>query len=1047
MKSLLLLTCFHFVSMSSAISTTDIDHFVATLDRPQLLAFLGVEDKAIQIGDNDAIRPISASSVNPVVIYKADVPFLGKIHAGCCAGAIVRRFKNATVGVPCFSQELDDGSKFCCVCDEVWAEQDDRGFFKMDWESMPKAAEFYAPAKTGVLWKLPFMQGMKDYYSDEIQIVKDMFEGTELELHRDWPNAEFQEVARDLLIKSGVMHRDADKSKNPYRRDAWEHDELSEYLREMLSLWLRIRSIIDEDEMSTKLKALHRTAKSIGMAAMWRVQREHRRVPILIGTLVPADIMLAAFRSALECFKVVIHNISCERVEDALEPPEFDWGDNVEVCREWAANIKLLNRPARKAAPKYSTQKPVSTPKKKKTNNSSPTRSPSQVRAWYAAKNTTRPGAYVYKDVAESYNRDNAGSIKKCSSLAEVRQWLQMSAPRIYYEKELCKSTTHTTSAEFFAVKGGSEPGVYTTMAKAVQAKQHGGGTFAVFTSEADARAFAQQKQVFVVWAGREVGIMDKGRCIAATQRLEGAKMRGPMAEDAARDLWGSLQAGSEVISEEKNVSKSTKKKKKKHFYYAVALGRVPGVYDTWKEAEKQVKNVRPNLHSKFETKAEAQKFVDKHGSKSNGGTTPASHSADNASATGAAASSSPEADKDESQSQGVAQLEIETPSIEELEKAEYEKKVRVFACHTGVGKARIALSFEKAIQGVKDAAVQVVNSESTLLDNLAVAEVRLRASGKRESIADRLAAARARAGAKSHASTGSVAAASPSVTSTSGSYGSGMLVNRSAHGRAKETQLIQYYFIDHPAPIEVKHGSAVPFAHELDDDIDLPNTKAIFNTAGQVKDLTITDFFRAKEKAISSWPLMDFQEFMRICRKAQRMCQASTKSAAVVNAAALGELMDICLMVHRQYGLMNTLGPDEQRFKARMHLHLQHACQSRVLYASAIAMTVFEAATDPFVARLPNAKSDHSRVKKSPFAEPHRSDGTKPMSGCYLCTATDHFCNNREFHPLVNGKHKPVSDEMKEAIIKRIESSDLTSALKVSEKKRVRRYWSQHGL
>ena len=49
--------------MSSEISTTKIDNLVATLDRPQLLAFLGVEDKLIQIGDNDAIRAISASIV------------------------------------------------------------------------------------------------------------------------------------------------------------------------------------------------------------------------------------------------------------------------------------------------------------------------------------------------------------------------------------------------------------------------------------------------------------------------------------------------------------------------------------------------------------------------------------------------------------------------------------------------------------------------------------------------------------------------------------------------------------------------------------------------------------------------------------------------------------------------------------------------------------------------------------------------------------------------------------------------------------------------
>ena len=195
----------------------------------------------------------------------------------------------------------------------------------------------------------------------------------------------------------------------------------------MLSCWLRIRSIIEADEFSTKIKTLHRTAKSVGMTAMWRVQREHRRVPILLGPIVPADIMLSAFRSACSCFKVVMHNLSCESVEDHLEPPDFDWGDSVEMFREWAANIKLLRRPSRKAAPRYVPQHPA-TPakssghKQTQRTSSAPPSSPFQVHMWYAAKDTSRPGGYVYKDVAESYNHNNLGSIKQFSSLAAARK-------------------------------------------------------------------------------------------------------------------------------------------------------------------------------------------------------------------------------------------------------------------------------------------------------------------------------------------------------------------------------------------------------------------------------------------------------------------------------------------------------------------------------------------------------------------------------------------------------------------------------------------------
>lgn len=291
--------------------------------------------------------------------------------------------------------------------------------------------------------------------------------------------------------------------------------------------------------------------------------------------------MLSAFRHTISPFKVVMHNITCARVEDALKVPDFDWGDNVELLREWASSIKLLNRPTRKSAPKYLQPQPATPAKKNRPASTGLPISPSQVGTWYAAKNTSRPGAYLYKDVPESYNRDNKGTIKQFSSLAAVRKWLQMPAPRTYTETECFKDATDESVAEeFFAVKGGSNAGVYRTMAKAIKAKETGGGTFAVFTVEADAKAYARQRQVFVVWAGRTVGIMSKRQCITATQRLDSATMRGPMAEDAAQELWSSLQAGVQVINESALSPKANNNKKKKRYCYAVAVGKVPGVYE-----------------------------------------------------------------------------------------------------------------------------------------------------------------------------------------------------------------------------------------------------------------------------------------------------------------------------------------------------------------------------------------------------------------------------------------------------------------------------------
>ena len=147
--------------------------------------------------------------------------------------------------------------------------------------------------------------------------------------------------------------------------------------------------------------------------------------------------------------------------------------------------------------------------------------------------------------------------------------------------------------------------------------------------------------------------------------------------------------------------------------------------YDDWRETERQVKGVRSNCYAKFATKREAQAFVDSGGKKTRAPSPMPSKtgSATTYSSTGSAATETQtqvEGEDDAADVQGRQSVKIDTPSIQELEAAEADGKVRVFACHTDVGQARIALLFDKAIAGVSNPEVQVVNSEATLLDNLA---------------------------------------------------------------------------------------------------------------------------------------------------------------------------------------------------------------------------------------------------------------------------------------------------------------------------------------
>ena len=48
--------------------------------------------------------------------------------------------------------------------------------------------------------------------------------------------------------------------------------------------------------------------------------------------------------------------------------------------------------------------------------------------------------------------------------------------------------------------------------------------------------------------------------------------------------------------------------------YYAVRQGRVPGVYTTWADCEKQVKGFGGAIYKSFPTEAEARAFVEDSG-------------------------------------------------------------------------------------------------------------------------------------------------------------------------------------------------------------------------------------------------------------------------------------------------------------------------------------------------------------------------------------------------------------------------------------------------
>ena len=240
------------------------------------------------------------------------------------------------------------GSAFCAHCKEIWGDHNSRNsdWFQFKPEEMPAAAQFYKPGHKSVLWNIPAVVNAKELFSEEITVIKDIFAGSDSELERDWPGMGFREVADSILSAAGVLYKDAARSSNPYRRDAWQETRLESYLRSMIKAWLRVRATVESDAFNEHVGELQAMAKKVSKAAMWAIQRGHNE-PILLGPIVAADVMLAGFTAAASArFSTLVHNSHKEK-ENFATMPAFSWGERIEKLAEWASRIPHVVRPRR----------------------------------------------------------------------------------------------------------------------------------------------------------------------------------------------------------------------------------------------------------------------------------------------------------------------------------------------------------------------------------------------------------------------------------------------------------------------------------------------------------------------------------------------------------------------------------------------------------------------------------------------------------------------------------------------------------------------------
>ena len=204
------------------------------------------------------------------------------------------------------------------------------------------------------------------------------------------------------------------------------------------------------------------------------------------------------------------------------------------------------------------------------------------VATWYVLKGTRQDGAYACKAHASQYRTGGCKLVVR-HSLAAAKRFLGTSRLRVYKEvwmtdkkskaspppasRGRAAATPENTSeaaaapesqssvssageapeSQFFAIKGGSEDGVYKTLKEVLAAVKKGGGAFDVFSSEEEAANFCRPEDVpeednsvdmFVVWKGKATGVMTAAECVKATAGVAGALAEGPMSLSEAKETW-----------------------------------------------------------------------------------------------------------------------------------------------------------------------------------------------------------------------------------------------------------------------------------------------------------------------------------------------------------------------------------------------------------------------------------------------------------------------------------------------------------------------------
>ena len=166
-------------SAAQSPTVDDVAKAMSEIDRVGLLKILQLPWQFPLVKDFEGLHPVSLFAKSVLKIKVWHVPFLNRGACGeCCQGAYLARWGHKTVALKCYSTDLTTGSAVCDHCEQLWALPNDDEEYVLQ-ESMDAAWERYKKGGRKALRNLECMSGLEEFYSGEIQKVKDAVRGSQ----------------------------------------------------------------------------------------------------------------------------------------------------------------------------------------------------------------------------------------------------------------------------------------------------------------------------------------------------------------------------------------------------------------------------------------------------------------------------------------------------------------------------------------------------------------------------------------------------------------------------------------------------------------------------------------------------------------------------------------------------------------------------------------------------------------------------------------------------------------------------------------------------